>query len=353
MLSSVRDMKHFSFASLLGDISVLLGMIVVLVYGYIHMKETNIQYNTDDDNYHNQSLIAMGSISNMAIAFGSIGYLFLVHFLVIPIQSNMIYPHQFSSRVVPITFGACALSSTIFGLMGYIMFQEPKQIVLLNITKGSFFITSVKLLLCVDLIFTYPVVMRPSIIIIEEFILKYQQQIHHNQQKKGYENGGVNEDEHHSRDNNNNHDDDDHQRLLQQHDGGSDDNDVVNNNNNSSTNTSNTTDIVVEYKTHMIVCTMLGIVAASASTFIPAFGLLSGLVGGVSQTFLAFVMPPLMYGKQKYYQQSQLQQQQSESVLYLFVNRLAWKEKALVISGFILIVWTLHSTWNELGGGSV
>jgi proton-coupled amino acid transporter len=340
LLSSVRDMKHFSFASLLGDISVMLGMLVVLVYGYTsmhNMKENNTATNTDDYRHH-ISLVALGSISNMAIAFGSIGYLFLVHFLVIPIQSNMIYPHQFSTKVVPITFTVCAMSSTIFGLMGYIMFQEPQQIVLLNITKGSFFIASVKLLLCVDLIFTYPVVMRPSIIIIEEFIFNCKKQIQINQQKKDGEQ--ENEDDHHSRDNR----DEDQQRLLQQQQPQHDDNTK-----NSTTNTANATDIV-DCKTHMVVCTLLGIVAASASTFIPAFGLLSGLVGGVSQTFLAFVMPPLMYGKQKCQQSSQSPPPPSpqESILDLFVHRLTWKEKSLVVCGFILIVWTLQSTWNDL-----
>jgi proton-coupled amino acid transporter len=348
LLSSVRDMKHFSFASLLGDISVMLGMVVVLVYGYtnnIHtMKENKATVNIDDDHHQHISLVALGSISNMAVAFGSIGYLFLVHFLVIPIQSNMIYPHQFSTKVVPITFGVCAFSSTVFGLMGYIMFQEPQQIVLLNITKGSFFIASVKLLLCVDLIFTYPVVMRPSIVIIEEFIVNCKKQIQHNQQKKDGEE--ENEDDHHSSDSR----DKDQQHLLQQQQ----QQQHGDNTKNSTTITTNITDIV-DYKTHMVVCMLLGIVAASASTVIPAFGLLSGLVGGVSQTFLAFVMPPLMYGKQncqqsshsQQQQQQQQQQAQQESILDLFVHRLAWKEKSLVISGFILIVWTLHSTWNE------
>ena len=38
----------------------------------------------------------------------------------------------------------------------------------------------------------------------------------------------------------------------------------------------------------------LGLLAAAAATLVPAFAVLSGLVGGVSQTFLAFVLPPLM-----------------------------------------------------------
>lgn len=127
-------------------------------------------------------------------------------------------------------------------------------------------------------------------------------------------------------------------------------------------------DDVVEWKTHVIVCLTLGVVAASAGSFVPAFGLLSGLVGGVSQTFLAFVLPPLMWakqrgdrrqllnahvqtstGRQEHHIWSQQQQQQQFNAWTSFCI-LPWKEKTLVLCGFGLILWTLHSAWTELGG---
>ena len=114
----------------------------------------------------------------------------------------------------------------------------------------------------------------------------------------------------------------------------------------------------------MAVCIALGVVAAGAGSFVPAFGLLSGLVGGVSQTFLAFVMPPLMWAKQQLQQQQQFQQKDSNNnngrtrvIIYAEsheTNALAcfgslpWSEKALVLCGLGLIGWTLQSTWAEL-----
>jgi hypothetical protein len=66
---------------------------------------------------------------------------------------------------------------------------------------------------------------------------------------------------------------------------------------------------MVDGRTHLLVCSVLGMIAACASIFIPAFGLLSGLVVGVSQTFLAFVLPPIIWAKQQ--QQHHLQSNQS------------------------------------------
>jgi solute carrier family 36 (proton-coupled amino acid transporter) len=289
LLSAVRDMKYFALASFFGDVSVILGMVVVMIYGTMDTTSSTSR------NSWTEGCVAVGSPRDMALAFGSIGYLFLVHFLVIPIESSMERPQHFS-KVATTTFSACAIMSGLFGILGYLMFgAETEQIVLLNVRQGSFFVTSVKVLLCIDLILTYPVVMRPSIVILEESVDQVWEQRQHDQQKKSSP---------------------------------------------STATASRPLARSVDGTTHVLVCTALGIVAASASRFVPAFGLLSGLVGGVSQTFLAFVLPPLMWAKH---------QQQSPSLFRVF-QTLPSKEKALVICGFVLIVWTLHSAWTELSG---
>jgi proton-coupled amino acid transporter len=304
LLSSVRDVKHFAFASLLGDVSVMLGMLVVLVYGLMGTKTAD-----QKERYSwGEGTVAVGSLGDMALAFGNIGYLFLVHFLVIPIESSMERPHHFP-KVATVTFSMCAIFSGVFGIIGYLMFGvHTEQIVLLNVREGSFFVTAVKVLLCVDLIFTYPVVMRPSIGILEETVVVWSRQRQHDHQKKSLGEDG---------DSSSNAD----AAVAQSHE-------------------------KVNGKTHMAVCSLLGIIAASASSFVPAFGLLSGLVGGVSQTFLAFIMPPLIWAKQEQQFHQQINQQQS-SIFVLFRN-LPLREKALVLCGLVLILWTLHSMRMEL-----
>ena len=105
--------------------------------------------------------------------------------------------------------------------------------------------------------------------------------------------------------------------------------------------------VVLSNWNHMVVCLSLGVVAAGAGSFVPAFGLLSGLVGGVSQTFLAFVLPPLMWAKQLQLQDPSFAVNEASS--WACFGSLPWREKALVLCGLGLIGWTLQSTWAELG----
>ena len=83
----------------------------------------------------------------------------------------------------------------------------------------------------------------------------------------------------------------------------------------------------------LAVCVALGVVAAGASVLVPAFALLSGLVGGVSQTVLGLVMPPLIFRK--------LQRAPWGSVL-------GAQTAALVLFGVFAVGWTLRSTYREL-----
>jgi proton-coupled amino acid transporter len=267
-LSSVQNMKHFALASLLGDVAVVLGMLVVVVYAIV-----NHSVKWDD-------CVAVASYQTMPLSFGAIGYLFLVHFLVLPIHSNMRHPDHFC-QIANRTFVVCALLSGAFGVVGYLYFgSNTEQIVLLNVQEGPLVVKAVQLLLCVDLLFTYPVVMRPSIVILVQ-----------QQQQLGGGGGGNGKMK---------------SQFLARHYYG-------------------------------IACIILGLSAAGCSIFIPAFGILSGLVGGVSQTFLAFVLPPLMYLQQ----QNQQQQRNDDK-----------RPLGLVIIGGVLILWTLASTWHELSSAT-
>ena len=79
----------------------------------------------------------------------------------------------------------------------------------------------------------------------------------------------------------------------------------------------------------MISCTFLGVAAAAAGVLVPAFGLLSGLVGGVSQVAQAFVLPPLMLVA--------LSSTTARNSNYFFV-----------FVGVAMILWTIYSTLQEL-----
>ena len=182
----------------------------------------------------------------------------------------MARPEEFEP-MVNATFLASAAVSAAFGVAGYLFFgAATHQIVILNVS-GSAFVSSVKLLLCVDLLFTYPVVMRPSIEIVERSLVA--------RGAGAGQQGSAG-------------------RGLQ-----------------------------------LAVCAALGVVAAGASVLVPAFALLSGLVGGVSQTVLGLVMPPLIFRK--------LQRAQWRSVL-------GAQTAAMVLFGMSAVGWTVLSTYREV-----
>jgi len=390
LLSSVRDPKRFAAVSFWGDISVVAGMLAVVVYGLAFGSGSNSGQKTSSV----RDCVAIGSFGDMALALGSIGYLFLIHFLVLPIESSMVgncedgtssdaeaglSTHVSTNRsqvvkdkdrfqkVVARTFVVCGSIGGIFGLIGYGLFgTNTQQIVLLNV-EGSIGMAIVQSLLCIDLLLTYPVVMRPSIQILEEhwslLVLSKRKKDGicfsnpHNENVEG-----------------------DVLQMVPLTESSSCSKrssavSVVDSKDQSSSvtldldigmNASRNNNYTTENAGHMIVCLVLGVIAAGAGSFVPAFGLLSGLVGGVSQTFLAFVLPPLMWAKQE--QQKSFDETRnnqlpgdptlSESHVNAAANAwacfgsLPWREKCLVLCGLGLIGWTLHSTWAELGKNS-
>lgn len=332
------------------------GMVAVVVCGVLSERKGSDDHHdseggtirNDNDN-DDKGCVAIGSLGDTALALGSIGYLFLVHFLVLPIESSMavaaVPPRDetvasFSSlsggrfeTVVARTFVVCGAIGGLFGIAGYLLFgNETRQIVLLNV-EGGVWMNLVRSLLCIDLLLTYPVVMRPSIDILEKQWLKHSRT---NKKNGNRINGsGSEEDE-----------DEDNDTVVlvasllpplagekgEDHRGS------------------------VSWGAHLAVCTLLGIVAAGAGTFVPAFGLLSGLVGGVSQTFLAFVLPPIMWsaGKRRQPERDEREQQRGccdRLAGSVVPGRLPWREGSLVWIGAGLIVWTLHSAWIEVGSG--
>jgi len=438
LLSSVRDAKLFAAVSFWGDVSVVAGMLAVLVYGLAATataadgSSTRSGLGSSSRNgtttTTTTSCVAVGSLDDMALAFGSIGYLFLVHFLVLPIESSMaavdagnendgldeianskehnqssqfttgIHMHgaQHTSssdtaanvhaharvharvhvhdhghhknrfqKVVIRTFAICGGIGGFFGIVGYLLFgADTKEIVLLNV-QGGIGMTIVQCLLCVDLLLTYPVVMRPSIGVLEQqlslFLRKRQQSRKLLESKR---NGPCTIES-------------DGSELTRYGTAsvtiGNDNCTNSSSNDNDNNNNINTNGgfVLVEWKTHMMVCLILGGIAAGAATFVPAFGLLSGLVGGVSQTFLAFVLPPLMWAKQREtmaiarkggggrskqdkdeecfdFHQCNSSNTNDDATGWSFLRLLPWRERTLVVCGFGLILWTLRTTWIDL-----
>ena len=337
-LSLVQDMKHFAFTSLLGNVSVILGMLVVLIYGFFYHSNSNDNHKQDSED---SSYVAVGDIQDFSLALGTMGFLFLVHFLVMPIQSSMERPACFFS-VAQWVFTSMALVCGVFGILGYVLFgNQTQQIVLLNVQEGSVFVSDVQLLLCIDLLLTYPVVMRPSIVIVEQSLSN--NIIRMNRPKSASRNTSPTTGQSNPGGGQSSFPASETPALPAQAVLSIDQSQLLQSTNHSTADNSN-----ISWTLHFFVCTFLGCLAAAGGIFVPAFGVLSGLVGGVSQTFLALVLPPLMRDAQR--RQDETTRTTMATLTMTTRNHLPLRlpEVGLVGLGLVLIVWTLISTWNEL-----
>ena len=122
LLSSVRDSNRFAFTALLGDVSVLLGMAVVMIYGFIYRDDEDFE---DEEGSSDKGIVAFGSIDGFALAFGAVGFLFFIHFLVLPIEGSMKHPKKID-QVVSLTFLGCALISALFGTISSLGTRQSK-----------------------------------------------------------------------------------------------------------------------------------------------------------------------------------------------------------------------------------
>jgi hypothetical protein len=210
LLSWLRDMRKLAFTSTLGDIAILCGGLVVFVAAVSEPRNE----------------VPAAIFSTLPLAFGTIAFLFCTQFLSLPVevslratdsftrsrgtpypspssfpcsppfpripflmyppfrnpypslsassehkravetQGAMAHPDQWPYAVAG-AFTCCAVFNAGFGVAGAIAWgSEVQPIVILNL-PGGVISNMVKICLCVDLFLTFPIVIYPSIDLLE------------------------------------------------------------------------------------------------------------------------------------------------------------------------------------------
>lgn len=154
-LCLVEDYDVFSFTSAFGVFAVVGGVVTTVLYGaYV-----------DPGGGLSASLDAVGTLpmwpASLADAFGgsfgTICYLFAVNFLTFPIINSMENPDEYNDAVTNAVSGVWIVN-VVFAVVTLGFFQnETQDIVLGNLGNGPY-LTALKLLLVVDLLFTFPIV---------------------------------------------------------------------------------------------------------------------------------------------------------------------------------------------------
>eukprot|EP00979_Chaetoceros_neogracilis_P018298 scaffold10570_cov290-Chaetoceros_neogracile.AAC.3 len=242
-LSLLRNYGIFAFTSALGVFAVVGGIFVTLLSGVYVDPGGGLQ-------------VALESIENLPMwpeslakafggSFGTIAYLFCINFLTFPIINSMKDPEEYGDAVGNAVAGVW-LVNVIFAVLCLGFYGHETQDLVLGNLENSPYLSALKLLLCVDLLFTFPIVFSSGRQILENALLAT--------------------------------DDDDEQVQRQRQQQSIDDNE----------DSSPLTLLSIQ---------RAGIVAVAISVCfglgqIGAFGAVANLVGGVAQGTLAFIVPP-------------------------------------------------------------
>lgn len=168
-LSLVRNYGVFAFTSALGVTAVLGGIATTLAYGIFVDPGRGIfealSAITELKMWPDSIADAFGG------SFGTIAYLFCVNFLTFPIINSMKNAEEEYSGAVSSAVAVIWIVNVVFALICLSFYGDATQdLVLQNLDNGPY-LSALKILLCVDLLFTFPVVFSSGRQILENAIL--------------------------------------------------------------------------------------------------------------------------------------------------------------------------------------
>lgn len=168
-LSLIRDYSVFAFTSTLGVVAVLGGIITTLAYGILVDPGGGISVAVDAA----ETLPLWPSSLSDAFggSFGTLCYLFAINFLTFPVMNSLKRPTDFDGAIEKAVIGVL-LVNIAFAILALGFYKEAtSDLVLANLENGPY-LSALKLLLCVDLLFTYPIVFSSGRQILENAIIR-------------------------------------------------------------------------------------------------------------------------------------------------------------------------------------
>lgn len=169
-LSLIRNYGVFKFTSALGVSAVLGGILVTLAYGVlvdpgggiVVALSTESQLKMWPDSFSD----AFGG------SFGTIAYLFCVNFLTFPIINSMKDAKNEYNGAVSLAVGSIWTVNIIFAIVCLGFYgDQTEDLVLQNLDNGPY-LSALKILLCIDLLFTFPVVFSSGRQILENALIR-------------------------------------------------------------------------------------------------------------------------------------------------------------------------------------
>lgn len=184
-LAMVSSYKYLAFTSILGDIAVAAGIVVVVLFGAFGQSDSSDTTTAGGAAWVNGTDVAAPPLAPGAWedgeaplfngegifqVVGSVAFLFAVHIVVLPVVQSMRERSAFG-RVVYGSMAGVAVTNTVFGVACAVLFASLTQPnVIDNLDDGPVSVT-VKVLLCVDLLFTIPMVLAAGRQVLERAVM--------------------------------------------------------------------------------------------------------------------------------------------------------------------------------------
>ncbi len=111
------------------------------------------------------------SVTSYFQSFGSVVYLFCVNFLIFPIEANMAARSQWPQSVERAVL-ATAGGNIVFAALAFSFYGDQTQEIVLNNLGPGEVLSAVKVLLCLDLFASFPLVLAAATDIVERALLE-------------------------------------------------------------------------------------------------------------------------------------------------------------------------------------
>jgi len=167
-----RGLSALTMLAQAGTVAVLLGYAVTV--GYALMGQgvgAAASQGGPAEAVELPSLLAPADWASAVAGFGPIAFLFLIHFLAVPIMASSRAATQEGrfERLVLVAFGIAAVINGCFGALCLVCFEgQVSSIVINDIAAGTWWLSATKLLLCADLLCSYPIAFAAGYQVVEK-----------------------------------------------------------------------------------------------------------------------------------------------------------------------------------------
>lgn len=159
LLSWIKSFSYVGLTSVAGDAALVLGVVVVFVYGF---KDGGFI-----DSPLNMPVIRIETYPQF---FGTAAFLFSITMYLFPIESSMREPKRFNASL-HIAFFITTIGNVVFASFAYMFFGDDVQQIVIDNLGQSVSVTIAKVALVLDLVFTFVIVFVPCRTVVEESIL--------------------------------------------------------------------------------------------------------------------------------------------------------------------------------------